>query len=207
MLRIQGLLIRPRIYGHLLAHSTLFLFFYRQAIPSTAFPWAFHCGIPFWIRDGDITLWRFSFSLKHWEWMEMDLFKKDVRVVYFESNRYLESAVRRKAVCCAWGTFLEWEVPRARPLVQIQNGPSVICVVSRPSFQLKVGKTVWPEEKKRNSFVYFFLLTGGYSSVGRALPLQWCRTNDSFIGVLAFLRGFSQMKKWASYPTPYLPSK
>ena len=139
--------------------------------------------------------------------MEMDLFKKDVRVVYFESNRYLESAVRRKAVCCAWGTFLEWEVPRARPLVQIQNGPSAICVVSRPSFQLSVGKTVWPEEKKRNSFVYFFLLTGGYSSVGRALPLQWCRKNDSKGIIFAFLRGFTSMRGAPTQRLTSLPNR
>lgn len=35
---------------------------------------------------------------------------------------------------------------------------------------------------RRKKVVYFFLLIGGYSSVGRALPLQWCRMNNFFIG-------------------------
>ena len=40
--RIPGPLVRPRTYGQLLPHYTVFLI-----APSTASPWVFHCGIPF----------------------------------------------------------------------------------------------------------------------------------------------------------------
>jgi hypothetical protein len=63
------------------------------------------------------------------------------------------------------------------------------------SFRSDTERCDRPEGKERNYLLSLFsLLIGGYSSVGRALPLQWCRRNDHLMIIFALLRGLSETK-------------
>lgn len=105
----------------------------------------------------------------------------------------------------------EGEVPRARPLVQIQNGPSAICLacfISILSDQMAENMIGRMEKKKKSTWFFLSsLLIGGYSSVGRALPLQWCRKNDSKGIIFAFLRGFTSMRGAPTQRLTSLPNR
>lgn len=56
--------------------------------------------------------------------------------------------------------------------------------------------------KKRSIIFSFFLLIGGYSSVGRALPLQWCRTNDFLWESSLFYAGSAQKMSFITNALP-----